>query len=268
VINKLHEGRQVDRQEEGKDDGNLKDPPEVRRMADKSNTVGTPEGTEDTRNVQFNPIMLQKKRTRDLAVVPDSKAPQDKTGSLVEGSILINRRGEPPCAIGRCNKVGGHSIPKYTMVVQMYIHCPSGNVKELIMELIFEGLATLHAEDKTVCFLHPLDFNQQARKHTDMPVKFKKIHEEWVCFDQVIGRFKNHIKEGRTRTYNVSIWLGSDKEPKKLVDSCTLKWKEARANGGVVKVQYKKMQSLHTSHHFILVGIPMDIDLDSLQTMM
>jgi hypothetical protein len=51
VINEFHEGRQVDRQEEGEDDGNLKDPPEVRRMADKSNTVGTPEGTEETRNV-------------------------------------------------------------------------------------------------------------------------------------------------------------------------------------------------------------------------
>ncbi len=150
----------------------------------------------------------------------------------------------------------------------MNIHCPSGNVKELVVELIFEGLATLHAEDKTVCFLHPLNFNQQARKCTDMPVKFQKIHKEWVCFDQIIGRFKNDIKEGRTCTYNVSIWLGSDKEPKKLIDSCTLKWEEARANGGLVKVQYKKMQSLHTSHHFILVGVPMDIDLDSLQTIM
>jgi hypothetical protein len=91
------------------------------------------------------------------------------------------------------------------MVVQMNIRCPSGNVKELVMELIFEGLAILHAEDKTVCFLHPLDFNQQAWKRTDMPVKFQKIHEEWVCFDQIIGRFKNNIKERRTRNYSVLI---------------------------------------------------------------
>ncbi len=119
----------MDRQEEGKDDRNLKDPPEVIRTVDKSNTVETPEGSEETRNVRFNPITLQKKRTRDLVVVPDSKAPQDKTGSLVEGSILINRRGGPPHAIGCCNKAGGRSLPKYTTVVQMYIHCPSGNVK-------------------------------------------------------------------------------------------------------------------------------------------
>ncbi len=90
----------MDRQEEGKDDGNLKDPPEVRRMVDKSNTEGTPEGTEEMRNIRFNPITLQKKRTRGLAVVPDTESTQDKTGSLVKGSILINRRGEPPCAIG------------------------------------------------------------------------------------------------------------------------------------------------------------------------
>jgi hypothetical protein len=94
-----------------------------------------------------------------------------------------------------------------------------------------------------------------------MPVKFQKIHEEWVCIDQVIGRFKTH-------TYNILIWLGSDKEPTKLIDSCMLEWEEARANGGLVKVQYKKMQSLHTSSHFILVGVLMDIDLDSLQTIM
>jgi hypothetical protein len=31
VINEFHEGCQVDRQEEGKDDGNLKDPPEVQK---------------------------------------------------------------------------------------------------------------------------------------------------------------------------------------------------------------------------------------------
>ncbi len=68
---------------------------------------------------------------------------------------------------------------------------------------------TLHAEDKTVCFLHPLDFNQQARKCTDMTIKFQKIHEEWVCFDQVIGRFINDIKEGRTYTYNALILTGS-----------------------------------------------------------
>jgi hypothetical protein len=197
-INEFHEGRRVDRQEEGKDDGNLKDPPEVSRTVDKPNTEGTPEGTEEMRNVQFNPITLQKKRTRDLAVVSDSKSTQDKMSSLVEESILINRMGEPPCAIGRQNKAGGRSLPKYTAVVQMNIRCHSGNVKELVMEIIFKSLATFHAEGENVCSLHPLDFNQQARKRTDMFVKFQKIHKDWVCSHQILGRFKNDIKEGRT----------------------------------------------------------------------
>jgi hypothetical protein len=59
-INKFHKGRRVDRQKEGEDDENVKDPPEVRRAVDKLNTEGTPEGTEEMRNVQFNPITLQK----------------------------------------------------------------------------------------------------------------------------------------------------------------------------------------------------------------
>jgi hypothetical protein len=54
----------------------------------------------------------------------------------------------------------------------------------------------------------------------------------------------------------------------KLIDSCMLEWEKARAIGDLVKVQYKKMQSLHTSCHFILVGVSIDIDLDSLQTIM
>ncbi len=79
---------------------------------DGSDTAGTPEGMEETGRVQFNTIMM-KKRTRDLAVVPDSKSPQDKTGGLVEGSVLINRSGEPPCSLGHQNEAGGRSLPKF-----------------------------------------------------------------------------------------------------------------------------------------------------------
>jgi hypothetical protein len=98
IIN-FYEGRWGDRQETAEDNRNLKGPPEVRRMADRSDKAGTLEGTGEMGRVQFNPIMM-KKRTRDLVVVPDSKSPQDKMGGLVEGSVLINRRGEPPCSLG------------------------------------------------------------------------------------------------------------------------------------------------------------------------
>ncbi len=66
------------------------------------------------------------------------------------------------------------------------------------------GLDTLRMEDKTVCFLHPNDPNQQAKKRQDMPPKFQKIHGEWMVFNQSITRFKNDIKEGPRHTYNVS----------------------------------------------------------------
>ncbi len=85
LINKFHRGHRVDSQEGGKDDGNLQDPQEVRRTVDKLNLVGTPEGIKETRNVQFNPLTLQKKRTRDLAVVQNSKISSRQDGQSSGG---------------------------------------------------------------------------------------------------------------------------------------------------------------------------------------
>jgi hypothetical protein len=48
-----------------------------------------------------------------------------------------------------------------------------------------------------------------------MPTKFQKIYEDWAQFDQAITRFKNGIKEGHRQTYNLSIWMESDKPAEK-----------------------------------------------------
>jgi hypothetical protein len=74
-----------------------------------------------------------------------------------------------------------------------------------------------------------------------MPVKFQKIHEDWMVFNQPIGRCRNNIKEGRTRTYNVSVWLGSELPAKKILEQCTLEWEETRSNGGTIKMVYKQV---------------------------
>jgi hypothetical protein len=59
---------------------------------------------------------------------------------------------------------------------------PHGDIKELVMELLFMGLDTLRAEDKTVCFLHPNDSSQQAKKQQDIPAKFQKMYTFMVPF--------------------------------------------------------------------------------------
>jgi hypothetical protein len=102
------------------------------------------------------------------------------------------------------------------------------------MELLFMGLDTLRAEDKTVCFLHPNNPSQQAQKCQDMPPKFQRIHAEWMVFDQSITRFKNDIKEGCECTYNVTFWLWSKKPAQMILDSCILEWDETRPNRGIV----------------------------------
>jgi hypothetical protein len=71
-----------------------------------------------------------------------------------------------------------------------------------------------------------------------MPEKFQKIHEDWAEFNQNIMRFKNDIKTGRKRTYTLSIWLGSKKSPKEILDACQLEWEEEQENGGLVRIVY------------------------------
>jgi hypothetical protein len=86
-----------------------------------------------------------------------------------------------------------------------------------------------------------------------------------MAFDQPIGWFKNDIKEGRTFTYNVSLWLGSELPAKNTLEQCTLEWEETRSNGGTIKMAYKHVQSRYTARNLILVGVPPNLDADALQ---
>ncbi len=179
--------------------------------------------------------------------------------NLVAGSELLGKKRILDVSHLRKNKC------KYVSVVHATMWVPHGGVKNLVMDLMFMGLDTLRAEDKSVCFLHPNDPNQRAKARKDMPAKFQKIHMDWMVFNQPIGQFKNDIKEGRTRTYNVSLWLGSELPAKKILEQCTLEWEETRSNGSTIKMVYKRDQSLYTARNLIVVGVPTDLDADPLQ---
>jgi hypothetical protein len=125
-------------------------------------------------------------------------------------------------------------------MVHATLQVPQGDIKDLIMELLFMGFDTLRAEDKMACFLHPNNPSLHAKKFQDMPPKFQRIHAEWMVFDQSIIRFKNNIKEGRKCTYNVSFWLRSKKPAQMILDSSILECGEFRPNGGIVKMAYKQ----------------------------
>jgi hypothetical protein len=101
-----------------------------------------------------------------------------------------------------------------------------------------------------------------------MPSKFQKIREDWMDFDQGITHFKNNIKEGRKQTYTLSIWLGSDKPPEKILKACTLEWEDKQSNGGTVRMVYKRIQSLYTAINLILIGVPTDVNANALQVLM
>ena len=206
--------------------------------------------------VTFAEVKLKKKRKE---VSTPEGTPERQ---LVDGTTLLGRKGVLDTSLLGKNRC------KYASVVYATIRVPHGDVKSLVMELLFMGLDTLRAEDKTVCFLHPNDPSQKAKARKDMPDKFQRIHADWMVFDQPITRFKNDIREGRTRTFNVSFWLGSKLLANKILDQCTLEWEETRSNGGFVKMNYKRVQALHTARNLILVGVPTDLDAGHLQSVL
>ncbi len=179
------------------------------------------------------------------------------------GSKVIHPRGVLDLA-----RLPKQKPPKHISMVRVTLKVLSGTVKDLVMDLIFMGLDIIRLEDKSVCFVHPKNSSQTAKKCQDMPAKFQKVHEDLAEFDQDITRFKNDIKEGRKRTYTLSIWLGSKKPPQQILDTCALEWEEEQANGGSVKIAYKRVQSLHTSRNLMLIGVLTDMDSEALQIKM
>ncbi len=53
-------------------------------------------------------------------------------------------------------------------------------------------------------------------------------------------------------------------DPKDLLGRCVMDWDNTRKNGGKVKITYKQMQVLRATKKIILVGVPTDVDLESL----
>jgi hypothetical protein len=50
---------------------------------------------------------------------------------------------------------------QHKSVINITLCIPSGKVTDLVAELMFDGLDILCAEDKSVCFVHLKDFEQQ-----------------------------------------------------------------------------------------------------------
>ncbi len=97
--------------------------------------------------------------TKQVKHKKPTDSPERPPANLVPGSEIIAGRG----ILNLANLKKGEE-PKFIRVIHVIVRVPSGNVKELVMDLLFMGLDTLKAEDKTVCFVHPTNHSQQARK--------------------------------------------------------------------------------------------------------
>jgi hypothetical protein len=112
--------------------------------------------------VTFNGIRLRKRKE---AATPEGTP---KHANLVAGSELIGQRGV--LDMSKLRK----KVCRYASMVHTILWVPQGDIKDLIMELLFMGLDTLRAEDKTVCFLHPNNLSLHEKTTTGHASKVSK----------------------------------------------------------------------------------------------
>ncbi len=105
--------------------------------------------------------------TKQVMRKKPTDTPECPSANLVPGSEIIARRGILNLANLRKGKE-----PKFISIIHVIVWVPSGNVKELVMNLLFMELDTLRAKDKTVCFVHPT--NSSAPSSIDK--KFMECH--------------------------------------------------------------------------------------------
>jgi hypothetical protein len=154
-----------------------------------------PNEEETADKVSFNTPSFRRIRT------PVMPAATTARPDLVAGTAVTPAAGSwQATARGRSQQT---TLPRYTMVVNVEVRCiGEGDIRVMVPDLLFEGLKTLKEEDKDVCFLHPDNFCNQARKRTDMLAKFQRIHKEWANFEEPLAIIKSKLKWGNSKFFN------------------------------------------------------------------
>jgi hypothetical protein len=80
---------------------------------------------------------------------------------------------------------------------------------------MFDGLDILCTKDKSVCFVHPKDFEQQAKKRSDMPTKFQMRYEDWAQFNKLSRDSKTTSRKVADKyTTSLSGWEATNRRKK------------------------------------------------------
>ncbi len=72
------------------------------------------------------------------------------------------------------------------------------------------------------------------------------------------------LKKGKSKLFKLATWLGSTVKSKELLGNCVMDWDNMWATRGKVKILFKQMQVLLTVKNIILVGVPTNVDTESL----
>ena len=124
--------------------------------------------------------------------------------------------------------------------------------------LLASVLDILRKRDKTVAILHPGDVEQQLSSSEEVNgIDFSDFYYDWSFHEHDLEKgWQWRTSQGRSRTLRFSIKLGSDMDPKDLLNRASYDINKITLRGNTVKLKYKKMQELATMPGHVLFGVP------------
>lgn len=130
-----------------------------------------------------------------------------------------------------------------------------GTLHQSIIDVMGDTLTILRDKDDEVAILNASDETTPAFTKTQLP-KLSTFADEWVHFVGDVNKlFKDNIPNGKARTYNAVLMIGSQWDPTKLLEKTVIDLQSIN-----VDLTYKKVQELHTERFIAILGAYNNLD--------
>ena len=135
-----------------------------------------------------------------------------------------------------------------------------GTLHQSIIDALGDTLTILRERDDEVAIMNASDEITPAFTKTQLP-KLSVLVDEWVYFNGDTNKiFKDTIPDGKSRTYEAVIMMGSQWSPQQLLVKSVIDLQEIG-----VELEYKKVQELHTEKFIAILGAYNNLDTSGMK---
>ena len=91
-----------------------------------------------------------------------------------------------------------------------------------VVESVGNILTVLHTRDPTVAVVSAKDQDTVAHTRQQIPPDPEDLIDDWMHFDHKNTAFRDTVPEGKTRTFRGTMMIGTNWEPKRLINKTEL----------------------------------------------